>query len=287
MNSEQTEVNPYAAPAELDPASVVQEPVPDKGGVAPAPFPWRYASLLMLASMVASVVVLPYTAELLLQSKSVGVIEAMMPIILIVSVVIEAIFSLIAIVLGLGLGRSLGLVWPPLEGWDAGAGRRQRMRSALVLATGLGIISAGIIEGLGFTVSRLMPSGAEITLPSWWACLLGSVGAGVREEIWLRLGTMTFFVWIAAKLARQPAPGAPIVWTGNLVAAFLFGAIHLPQAAVLFPLNAALVAYVFLGNGIPALLFGWLYWRKGLVAAMVSHTVADIVTKVLFPLLGL
>lgn len=30
---------------------------------------------------------------------------------------------------------------------------------------------------------------------------------------------------------------------------------------------------------------GWLYWRKGLIAAMVSHAVFDIVTKVIVPLL--
>lgn len=85
-------------------------------------------------------------------------------------------------------------------------------------------------------------------------------------------------------MTRQTAPGAAIIWTANLLACLLFGAIHLPQAFAFFGAHAALVAYVFIGNGVPGLIFGWLYWRKGLLAAMVCHAVADIVFKVIVPL---
>jgi membrane protease YdiL (CAAX protease family) len=66
----------------------------------------------------------------------------------------------------------------------------------------------------------------------------------------------------------------------------LFGAIHLPQAFAFFGASLALVAFVLVGNGLPGLIFGWLYWRKGLVAAMVCHAVVDIVTKVIIPLVA-
>jgi membrane protease YdiL (CAAX protease family) len=286
-------MDPIGPPLELDtsatdPYFAPEAPhvPPDKSGATRPPFPWNYAIVLFLASLAASVLVLPYTVDLLKQSKTARVPEAAMPVVMMISVVLEAIGSLTAIVLGLGLGRTIGLTWPPLDGWDAGSDRGRRVRSALLSATVLGVISAGVIEGLGFALSRATSPGEGISIPSWWACLLGSVGAGVREEVWMRLGVMTFFVWMGAKRSHQTTPSARLVWTGNTLAALLFGAIHLPQAAMLLHMSAALVAFVLLGNGIPALMFGWLYWRKGLVAAMVSHTVADIVTKVLLPLLG-
>ena len=42
-----------------------------------------------------------------------------------------------------------------------------------------------------------------------------------------------------------------------------------------------------LGNGIPGVIFGWLYWRRGLVAAMTAEAAADVLTKAVLPLLGM
>jgi membrane protease YdiL (CAAX protease family) len=95
---------------------------------------------------------------------------------------------------------------------------------------------------------------------------------------------MTFFAWAINKATRRTAPGGGAVWIANVAASLVFGAIHLPQAFAFLNQSAALVAFVLLGNGIPGVVFGWLYWRKGLIAAMVSHAVFDVVTKVLIPL---
>jgi len=69
------------------------------------------------------------------------------------------------------------------------------------------------------------------------------------------------------------------------MAATLFGALHLPP--LFLGLSVPIVAYTLLGNGIPGIVWGWLYWRRGLVAAMVSHFAADCVSKGVLPLLGL
>src|SRR5262249_9684302 len=122
--------------------------------------------------------------------------------------------------------------------------------------------------------------------PSWWAGLLASAGAGFREECWCRLGLMTFFAWVGVKVTRRSPPGAAVIWVADALASLLVGAMHLPQAAGLIGLTAPVVTFVLVGNGLPGLVFGWLYWRKGLVAAMVSHFAIDIVLKVVVPLLG-
>jgi hypothetical protein len=264
--------------------TVAAEETPASPGTASSPFPWKYAFALTLVSIVGCILVVPFTADLLAQTDAQPLVKALLPLIMTIEVVIESVLSFLMILLGLGLGRSLGLVWPPLDGWDSGTERGRRFRGALVLATALGVGAAALIWALGYGMEGSLTSKVPIKLPSWWACLLASVGAGIREEVWLRLGVMTLFVWIGTKLARQPAPGSVIIWSANLLACMLFGAIHLPQAFAFFGASLALVAFVLVGNGLPGLIFGWLYWRKGLVAAMACHAVVDIVTKVIIPL---
>lgn len=46
------------------------------------------------------------------------------------------------------------------------------------------------------------------------------------------------------------------------------------------------MTFALVGNGVPGLIFGWLYWRKGLIAAMVCHATTDIIMKVILPSLG-
>ena len=38
-------------------------------------------------------------------------------------------------------------------------------------------------------------------------------------------------------------------------------------------------------NGVGGMLFGWLYWKHGLMAAMLAHFSADIVLHVAVPLM--
>ena len=75
-----------------------------------------------------------------------------------------------------------------------------------------------------------------------------------------------------------------MIWIGNLLACLIFGAAHLPQGARFTGgLSPQLITAALVGNGVPGLMFGWLYWRKGLIAAMVCHALADIMIKVLPP----
>lgn len=69
----------------------------------------------------------------------------------------------------------------------------------------------------------------------------------------------------------------------NMLAALIFGAMHLPQAAALIGLTPMLVVMVLVMNGIGGIGFGWLYWRHSLVAAMWAHFVTDVVLKAIWP----
>jgi membrane protease YdiL (CAAX protease family) len=267
-------------------------------------FPWRYAAGLMLASAVATVLTIPYDTErdarnrepavrvvwkpsefaVLIESEPNTEYRGLVYVVLVV--VAGSILAFPAILLGLKLGRPLGLAWPPIAGWDAGPDRFRRMGSTLLLASALGAASVFVILPVAQVLSFGGGDSASVVEPPWWAGLLGSFGAGILEEILLRLGAMTVIAWLLMKLSRRRLQGAPLMWTAIVLASLLFGMMHLPVLAQTVGLTGRGIAFVMIGNGGLGLLFGWLYWRKGLLAAMAGHTAQDLLLHVVLPLLS-
>jgi membrane protease YdiL (CAAX protease family) len=98
---------------------------------------------------------------------------------------------------------------------------------------------------------------------------------GLTEEILLRFGFMTLMVWVTFRLTRNLRN--PTYWTGILLASILFAFGHFPivYKAVGDP-SFTLLTYIFIGNLIAGLFFGWLYWKKGLEAAFIGHIFAHV-----------
>ncbi len=185
---------------------------------------------------------------------------------------------------GLGLGNKVRLGAPVLQAWLAGdPGALPLFRALLPLALSGGVVVAAIILVLDKVVfapwlpDALLPRSS----PSPWLGFLGSFYGGIAEELLLRLGLMTLLVWVGTKITRRQHFNSAVVWIAIALTALLFGALHLPTTAQLVPLTAIVVTRALLLNGIPGLLFGWLYWRKGLEAAMVAHFSCDIVLHVI------
>ena len=78
----------------------------------------------------------------------------------------------------------------------------------------------------------------------------------------------------------------PVLCSGlqTLLAAVLFGLGHLPTVALLVPLTPLVIARTILLNGLIGIACGWLYWKRGLESAMISHFSADLVLHVLLAL---
>ena len=109
--------------------------------------------------------------------------------------------------------------------------------------------------------------------------MTGILYGGISEELISRWGLMSFFVWMLWRLAAAPGPvRAWCFWLGAAAAALLFALAHLPMLyALVDDPSLALMAAVIAGNALPGLLFGWLFWRRGLEAAMLGHASAHMI----------
>ena len=144
-----------------------------------------------------------------------------------------------------------------------------------------------ILLALDFAFRPLIPPElAAAPLPPFLTGLVSSFYGGISEEILIRFGLMAFVAWLLFAIGRKrEAPSAAVMWTAILVAAIVFGIGHLPATALLAPLTPAVVLRALVLNGVPGIVFGYLFWKRGLEAAMLSHFSLDVVIHGIAPLI--
>jgi membrane protease YdiL (CAAX protease family) len=118
-----------------------------------------------------------------------------------------------------------------------------------------------------------------------WQTLLAAFYGGITEEIVMRLFLMTLFIWIGMKLFRLREPSTAGVIIPIVLAAILFGLGHLPITASLTELDPLIISRAVILNGIGGVVFGWLFWKKGLESAMIAHFTTDVFLLTLLPLI--
>lgn len=109
--------------------------------------------------------------------------------------------------------------------------------------------------------------------------IAGILYGGIIEEVLLRLFFMSFLVWIFQKLFLKQRTTIPnyIYWLAIVTAAVFFAIGHFPATIALFgELNSILIIRSFLLNGLLGIVFGYLYWRKGLEYSIVSHMTTHV-----------
>jgi membrane protease YdiL (CAAX protease family) len=145
----------------------------------------------------------------------------------------------------------------------------------------LGVIS-GIAVGLVlyflekmiFPTSLLASGGMRLPL---WTGALASLYGGINEEVLLRLFLFTLVYFLFGKIFKFANQNrVRFLWITNAIVAIIFGLGHLPALFKLITPSSFEIFRVLLLNGIPGIVFGWLYWSKGLWTAMISHFVADL-----------
>jgi membrane protease YdiL (CAAX protease family) len=236
----------------------------------------RLGLLLWLAAMLGVVVV---TVTMLPQLLGELTLPAPLWVISLASLAQSTVLVALAVWAGVALAPRVGLGAPAFE-----AAVTSRSIAAALRPQLLPGLVAGVVGGIGLFAIGGYASPAALAevqqrfeLPILGRVLYG----GITEEVLLRWGLMTALVWLAWRFVqrRQGTPRATYVWLAIVVSALLFGAGHLPAAAVLIgQLTAELVLFVVGVNAAFGMLFGWLYWRYGLEAAIIAHATAHLVS---------
>ena len=238
----------------------------------------------MLGTLSAAAVV-PYTLALQAEQLNAAPLPLPLPLVLTLQILQTGILIFLAAIVGLKLGGAVGLDSPVARTWLDTKRCEMSGRHAAV-SVGFGVLSAGVIVAGDAAFSIAMPPVPEsvATELAWWKGLLASFsGGGIGEELLLRLGVMTLLTWLVWRFVHHRASPVPAsaAWFGIVGASLLFGAGHLPAAAAIWPLTGVVITRTLVLNGIAGIVFGWLYWRRGLEYAMVAHFSADIVLQVL------
>lgn len=195
------------------------------------------------------------------------------------SVVQSGVLLALAVWVGVALSRQLGLGAPAIEAALSGTGAWAALKRQLIPAAIVGLLVGGLRLLLArITPVELLALGQTVEIPVAAKLLYG----GVTEEMLMRWGLMTILVWLPWRLIQKRVgiPRPAYVIGAIFVAALLFGTGHLPAAAGLgVGLTTPVVTYIIIGNTLPGVLFGFLYWRNGLEAAILAHALAHAVAE--------
>lgn len=140
-----------------------------------------------------------------------------------------------------------------------------------------GIIGGGLIAILSLAFIPILPNEfIELGEKFKSGLAVRFLYGGLTEEILMRFGLVSFFVWLMFKITGKLNPS--IYWIGIVTSAVLFGLGHLPIVFMLIEKpTLILILYIILANTAGGIVFGWLYWKQGLEAAMIAHIFAHIV----------
>jgi hypothetical protein len=114
----------------------------------------------------------------------------------------------------------------------------------------------------------------------------GMLYGGINEELQMRWGLVSLCTYAGWKaFSRRTRPPTPIVLGSIALAALIFGVLHLGAVAAVVELTAPIVARTIALNAVAGIIFGLLFARRSIEAAMISHAVAHLTMTALAALL--
>jgi hypothetical protein len=188
------------------------------------------------------------------------------------------------ILFGLIFARRAGFKLPLLEAIVEKRNHQHILKDILGISICSGIAVAVALFGLDAIFTAL---GSGITTHQSyapiWQTLLASFYGGIVEEVLMRLFLMSLFVWVGMKILKRKQPSQAGIMIPIFLAAIIFGLGHLPITASLTAVTTLVVVRAIILNGIGGVVFGWLFWKKGLESAMIAHFTTDIFLLTLLP----
>lgn len=187
-----------------------------------------------------------------------------------------AVLLAISILIGIGCAYRVGLRSHLIDYWVFYTAKFPSFAVEMKWSLGVGAAAAIILFLLDRLMQPVVPEAlqaANNTESSWLNLLTAMFYGGITEEILMRWGLMSLLVWIAWKGLKQGVtlPSQEVYQGAIVLAALVFGLLHLPATAAIVPLTPVVMIRALLLNGIAGIAFGWLFWQYSLEAAMLSH----------------
>jgi hypothetical protein len=211
------------------------------------------------------------------------------PLPLLVAIGVAQNLLLFGVIIGVGLllARRIGLGAPLIESWLYHEASPVRARDSIKAGAVVGIAVGIVLVIIILAVAPHMPDlpFVRAARAPIWKRLLACFYGGIDEEVLTRLFLLTLFAWLGLRFfQQQKARLLPATfWIANVLAAILFGLGHLPAASRVMQITPEVVLIALALNGIAAVPFGYLYWKRGLEAAMIAHFLADVALYVIGP----
>jgi hypothetical protein len=208
----------------------------------------------------------------------------------VLSLIQPTLLVIVAAVIGAALAPGLGFT-SYLAGVNARGPFVKQIRRALAAGLVVGVVIVALDIAL-FRHFTLHPIGSVPLRGIVQALVGGMLYGGLSEEVMMRWGLMTLVVWLGVRLAGRRtaiaasrsgvgasgvAIPAPLYAIAIVLVALVFAAGHLPAAGAIAPLTADVVLRILLLNAVAGFVFGWLYWKASLEAAMLAHATVHVV----------
>ncbi|CAM2856819.1 CPBP family intramembrane glutamic endopeptidase [Paenibacillus sediminis] len=235
----------------------------------------KLAGLLALLTLFGLITGLPYVKATL--GDKLVQLDVPLSLILTLQTVQGTIVAFVLALVGLKTGKYIGLDSPILRAFVSRTAIPKISMNSFLKSIGWGLAATAIVLVLELGIFKPLLSNEN--LPSikvkWWEGMLTAFQGGIFEEVLLRLFLATLIIWVLSKWFGRRAV---VYWIGIIAAALLFGVGHLPAAKLMFgSLTDIMIIRVIVLNSIAGIIYGWLYWKKGLEHAIVAHMVGDIV----------
>ena len=245
---------------------------------------WKLFFILLAACVVSSVLIIPYSLALTSSELKITSFN------LLAGILQSSILFALMIFFGLLLSKKIGMGAPLLQNILEGKNQSKELKSIIVPSITLGILAGALILLFNIPFTRLIPElqNMEVPIIPAWKGFLASFYGGIAEEVLLRLFLVSLFAWLSSIIKKNKNGNLTVsgIWLSIILAAVVFGLGHLPATAKIFNLTGLVVARAIILNGIGGIIFGWLYWKKGLEAAILSHFSTDIVLHVITPFIA-
>lgn len=182
------------------------------------------------------------------------------------------------VMLGAWLSPKVNLGTPVLDAWLTKSFDSLDLKKVVLPGLLWGIVGGVILIILANISTIILPeefieNGNALNPPFYSRILYG----GITEELLMRWGIMSFLAWGVYRITQpaKAAIGGHNYIIAIVISAVLFGVGHLPVAFTLFPdISAVVILYILVGNSLFGIIAGFLYWKRGLEAAILAHMVA-------------